>query len=61
MDRHNNRLMPHTVATNLANKTLPSSTQGIQEWSVPQTGKYKIEAFGARGARWWTEAQCSSW
>ena len=36
------------VATNLANK-VSINTQGIQEWIVPQTGKYKIEAWGAQG------------
>ncbi|MGY8913402.1 MAG: hypothetical protein ACKVHS_09060, partial [Flavobacteriales bacterium] len=25
------------------------TTQGIQEWTVPKTGTYQIEAFGARG------------
>ena len=36
------------AGTNLANKSTVN-TQGIQEWVVPQTGKYKIEASGARG------------
>ena len=34
--------------TNLAN-TVTINTRGIQEWTVPSTGNYKIEALGASG------------
>ena len=34
--------------TNLAN-SVTINTQGIQEWTVPATGNYRIEAFGAQG------------
>jgi len=34
--------------TNLAN-SVTINTQGIQEWVVPATGNYRIEAFGAQG------------
>jgi hypothetical protein len=35
-------------STNLAN-SVTINTQGIQEWTVPSTGNYRIEATGAKG------------
>ncbi len=41
------------INTNYSGTNLASSvtinTQGIQEWTVPTTGSYRIEAFGAQG------------
>ena len=36
--------------TNLSGK-VAVQTQGIQQWSVPYTGRYRIIAYGARGGR----------
>jgi hypothetical protein len=36
--------------TNLAN-SVTIDTQGIQEWTVPSTGTYRIEVWGAQGGR----------
>ena len=36
------------AGTNLAN-SVTINTQGIQEWTVPATGSYRIEAWGAQG------------
>ena len=36
-------------AQDITNNWLNMSTTGIQEWTVPQTGQYTIEAFGAQG------------
>ena len=39
-------------STNLAGAvTINTNTQGIQDWTVPTTGTYRVEVWGARGGR----------
>src|SRR5687768_8374399 len=40
--------LTYDASNSLHNKVI-INTQGIQEWIVPATGKYKIEATGSKG------------